>query len=251
MPGRTTRSTASGPAQVKDGELRGIEVSVQQDQAVDLPAVQTANVTLYEKFDVVLSARLPGTGSAPRNSRPPATAWRRPRRRRHGRPPRRGGRAGGLVSRRRAPPPCWRPPSSWRACTAAWTRSPPRWPRTRRPTRCSSGCASSTTGPSTRRPRPARAGAGRSPVARTWSSRQGDQSLLDGTWRLVLDAEDLIARGVPAHDAEENAGVWEFRFEDGHVDGVAPDGLPCNANYAINGRRVLHGVGSRRTPARA
>ena len=38
-------------------KLRGIEVSVQQVGAVSLPAVQTANVTLYEKFDVLVMSR--------------------------------------------------------------------------------------------------------------------------------------------------------------------------------------------------
>ena len=52
-PSRTTASTANATAQIR-GRLRGIEISMQQAQAVDLPAVQTANVTLYEKFDVAV-----------------------------------------------------------------------------------------------------------------------------------------------------------------------------------------------------
>ena len=37
-----------------DGTLTGIETSLQQYQAVDRPAILTSNVSLYEKFDVVV-----------------------------------------------------------------------------------------------------------------------------------------------------------------------------------------------------
>ena len=46
-------------------KLRGIEISVQQVGAVSLPAVQTANVTLYEKFDVLVMSRDAWEGLSP------------------------------------------------------------------------------------------------------------------------------------------------------------------------------------------
>jgi TRAP-type C4-dicarboxylate transport system substrate-binding protein len=54
--GATTENSVdeSRSRKVASGELRGIELSVQQLSAADVPSVMTSNITLYTKFDVVV-----------------------------------------------------------------------------------------------------------------------------------------------------------------------------------------------------
>ena len=65
----------------------------------------------------------------------------------------------------------------------------------------------------------------------------GDQSVLDGLWRLEIDEQNLLDAGLTPHDAYVNAGVWEFRITDGYADGIQPDGRPCNGDFAFDGER--------------
>ena len=74
---------------------------------------------------------------------------------------------------------------------------------------------------------------------------RGDQSVLDGLWRLEIDEQDLLDAGLSPHDAYVNAGVWEFRITDGYADGVQPDGRPCNGDFAFDGDQVSFDMGVR------
>ena len=72
---------------------------------------------------------------------------------------------------------------------------------------------------------------------------RGDQSVLDGLWRLEVDEQDLIDGGISAQDAYDKRGVWEFRIKDGYADGVQPDGRPCNGQFAVDGKQVSFDCG--------
>ncbi len=74
---------------------------------------------------------------------------------------------------------------------------------------------------------------------------RGDQSVLDGLWRLEVDEQNLLDAGVSSHDAYVNAGVWEFRITNGYADGVQPDGRPCNGDFAFDGEQVSFEMGVR------
>ena len=68
--------------------------------------------------------------------------------------------------------------------------------------------------------------------------RSGDQGVLDGTWRLQAEQEDLIAAGQSLHEATVNAGVWTLRIKD-HVATVEqPNGPNCLWDFAFAGNRV-------------
>ena len=73
----------------------------------------------------------------------------------------------------------------------------------------------------------------------------GDQTVLDGLWRLEVDEQTLLGAGLSTQDAAANAGVWEFRITDGYADGTQPDGRPCNAQFAFDGRQVSVDFGVR------
>jgi hypothetical protein len=74
---------------------------------------------------------------------------------------------------------------------------------------------------------------------------RGDQTVLDGLWRLEVDEQDLLDAGLTPHDAYANAGVWEFRISDGYADGVQPDGRRCNGEFAFDGTEVSFDMGVR------
>jgi hypothetical protein len=74
---------------------------------------------------------------------------------------------------------------------------------------------------------------------------RGDQRVLDGTWRLEIDLDALIDAGVGPSDAYANAGVWEFTITNGYADGVQPDGRRCNGNLAVDGAQVSLDLGVR------
>ncbi len=74
---------------------------------------------------------------------------------------------------------------------------------------------------------------------------RGDQSVLNGLWRIEVDEQDLLDAGISRQDAYVNAGVWEFRIKDGYADGVQPDGRPCNGQFAIDGKEISFDFGVR------
>ena len=74
---------------------------------------------------------------------------------------------------------------------------------------------------------------------------RGDQTVLDGLWRLEIDEQDMLDAGLSAQDAYANAGVWEFRVTNGYADGVQPDGRPCNGDFAFDGKQVSFEMGVR------
>lgn len=225
----TERTTKS-----QNGQSRGIEVSVQQVQAVDMPAVQAPNVTLYDKFDLVLintrtwkglsspqqrdlrekvSLAVKHATSARLTESQGQSAWCNQV----------GARsvlasAKDLATLRNALQPLTDAIAAEGANQSVIDQMRALHEGTADPV-----------------PRACEGPAPAEPRSAYVVKAAGDQGVWNGTWRLSLTQEELEARGVSTRDALMNAGVWQFTMTDGYADGVQPDGRPCNAEYAING----------------
>ena len=67
---------------------------------------------------------------------------------------------------------------------------------------------------------------------------RGDQSVLDGDWRLNSEYDNLAAAGAPPDWAGANFGLWTFHLKGGKGTVDQPRGGPCIVSYAIAGRRI-------------
>lgn len=66
----------------------------------------------------------------------------------------------------------------------------------------------------------------------------GDQTVLNGTWRIAVDPQRLLDAGIGPTDASNNAGIWTFRIGEGHIVPKREGQAPCDALYRINGDSV-------------
>jgi TRAP-type C4-dicarboxylate transport system substrate-binding protein len=228
------------------GELRGIETSVQQLLAVDKPAVLTSNVTLYEKFDVVvvrsdtwdgmskaqqeaLRASVIAAGKAALAARDTEAEglarW-------CGSPD-----AASVVASAEqlaALHAAWRPlidqAMTVRGAADLAERTSALGKNTVAPP--GTTCGSLDAGGNVITDTPI-AGASDYEVTRT-----GPQDVLDGVWRLVADKNELIAAGASSQEAGANSGVWTITIVDhiAHVD--QPTGPNCTWDFAFDGDRV-------------
>jgi TRAP-type C4-dicarboxylate transport system substrate-binding protein len=62
---------------------------------------------------------------------------------------------------------------------------------------------------------------------------RGDQSLLNGTWRIVVDGDVLRAAGVSEADAANNEGVWNWTFNNGEASFSGVGDPPCHVSYTL------------------
>lgn len=74
---------------------------------------------------------------------------------------------------------------------------------------------------------------------------RGDQSVLDGTWRLSSEAQDLEAAGATPEYTGANAGVWTLHLKGGEGTLDQPRGGPCFVGYTINGRLIVFDFAAR------
>lgn len=225
-------------------KLRGIEVSVQQFAAVSLPAVQTANVTLYEKFEVVVLSRDAWGGLSPAQQEELHDAFTQA--------------AQAALNARLSEE---EGQAAWcdtvgatsvlatDAQLASLHRSldPIADRLAEDPDSADALARMRELGVGTVDPSPAACEAKELPEGASAYSvtPRGDQSVLDGLWRLEVDEQNLLDAGVSSHDAYVNAGVWEFRITNGYADGVQPDGRPCNGDFAFDGEQVSFEMGVR------
>jgi TRAP-type C4-dicarboxylate transport system substrate-binding protein len=219
---------------VEDGTLRGIEVSVQQYQAVNRPAVQTANVTLYAKFDIVLVRKGAWDGlSSTQQQTLHDSVVEAVRDAMATRPDEADGQAAwcqevGAATVLATPGQLASLHARLDPVTALLAQDP----RTERVLQRMRQLHEGTVDPT---PAACQGPAPSDPRSAYLVQPAGDQTVFDGTWRVASTEEQLIERGVSPQAAQDNAGVWEFRFENGYADGIAPDGRPCNWEYAVNG----------------
>jgi TRAP-type C4-dicarboxylate transport system substrate-binding protein len=217
------------------GTLRGIEVSLQQSQAVDLPAVLTSNVTLYEKFDVVVIR---------------ASAWKSLSNAQQSQLKTRvaAGAATALAQR---------PDES--AGFDAWCQIEGASAVLADPVEIA-GIRTALdpvthdleTGDNAEviaRMRSLHVGT-TDPVASTCSAPAydvsqfhldavGDQSVMKGTWRIEVSSDTLLAHHASPHDAQANDGVWTWVI-DATGRGVVqqPMGSDCKTQFTFAGNRV-------------
>ena len=69
-------------------------------------------------------------------------------------------------------------------------------------------------------------------------TRNGPQDVLDGVWRLVADRQALVDAGVSAQEAGANAGVWTLTIVDHIAQVDQPTGPTCTWDFAFDGDRV-------------
>ena len=68
---------------------------------------------------------------------------------------------------------------------------------------------------------------------------EGDQSVVEGEWRLLVSVENLSDAGATQQDAVNNAGTWTFSFrDDGSSEYVEPHGRICPGTFAVAGDRL-------------
>ena len=79
---------------------------------------------------------------------------------------------------------------------------------------------------------------GSRPAQSSAVSARGDQSVLDGIWRLRVQADAFLAAGLSQRDAALNDGTWTFTFDASRYEFVEPNGRLCSGEYAVNGRRI-------------
>ncbi len=230
----------------RSGELRGIETSVQQLLAVDKPAVLISNVTLYEKFDVVVvrSDTWDGLTEAQQEAlRASAVAAGKDA------VAARDTEAQGLERW------CSSPDAAsvvvddeqLAALHAAW--QPVIDAAMAVPGAADLAERVSALGDGTAAPLGITCGAldaDGNLVADTPSvsaseyevTRSGPQDVLDGVWRLVADKNDLLEAGISPQEAGINAGVWTITITD-HIARVdQPYGTDCIWDFAFDGERV-------------
>lgn len=67
----------------------------------------------------------------------------------------------------------------------------------------------------------------------------GDQTVLDGVWRVHARRADMLAAGVDAKTADSNAGTWTFAIHDGDAHANPPRGPHCLMKFVFaKGRKV-------------
>jgi TRAP-type C4-dicarboxylate transport system substrate-binding protein len=230
----------------RSGELRGIETSVQQLLAVDKPAVLTSNVTLYEKFDVVVvrSDTWDGLTEAQQEAlRASAIAAGRDAL------AARDTEAQGLERWCASPDAASVVASQDQlaAFRAAW--QPVIDEATAVPGAAELAERVSVLGDNTTAPSGTTCGAldaDGNVIADTPSAgaseyevtRTGPQDVLDGVWRLVADKNDMLEAGVSPQEAGINAGVWTITIIDHIAQVDQPTGPDCIWDFAFDGERV-------------
>ena len=67
----------------------------------------------------------------------------------------------------------------------------------------------------------------------------GDQSVVAGVWRMVVDPTKLKEAGATAEEVRLNSGTWTFTIErDGAYAYVEPKGRRCAGRFAVSGSQL-------------
>lgn len=213
------------------GTSRGIEVSLQQVGAVDLPAVMTTNVDLYTKFDVVVvrKAAWDALTSGQRAALREKVA------------------AGEKTAEAERPTDaealskwCGSPGASTATATAAQLATiTDALTSVRDDVRRDPAAAEALDRFAALAPKAA-------PDELTGCEQSasdgddslepvGDQTVLDGTWRLEITLDNLLAAGMPRAEALGNVGVWTFSIVDGRGVVDQPHGDDCVTQFTFAG----------------
>lgn len=230
----------------RSGELRGIEVSFQQQAAVDRPAVVTSNVVLYEKFDVVVvrSETWNGMTSAQQASLRSAAV---------------AAGLSALAARDTEAKGLERWCSLSQAASVVATDEqltqlkaalqPLIDANLSAPGAADIAKQLSELGAGTSAPAgiscgtldadgSVASGSAVEDASEFQVTRQGPQDVLDGVWRIEADLQAMLDAGLSAGDAGANAGVWTLTIVDHIADVDQPNGPNCAADFAFAGDAV-------------
>ena len=225
---------------VASGELRGIEAAFQIFGAIDRPAVVASNVTLYERFDVVVirKAAWDGLTSAQQKQLREAVASARDQ-------------AYGAMGGEEEMFGAWCLEQGAGATLASadqlqslhlkldpiTARLEQQYDdvvgRMRSLHDGTTDAGDLTCPESDDEGRPA------------WAQMkpEGDQHVLDGTWRFNVVEAEMLAAGVSASDAHGNAGIWEMSVDGGIAEATVPDGHHCDWTFVFAGDQVVFDLG--------
>jgi Bacterial extracellular solute-binding protein, family 7 len=224
-------------AAAANGTLRGIDVFVEQLGAVDRPAVMTSNVVLYEKFDViVVRAKVFDALTPPQREALLAQV------------------KNAISSATKARYTEESGTSAWCALSGASvalatpdqlaeikSKLEPVLANIRKDAAAKKAIVrmlslhTGTTDPVAR--------ACGDPIAGTTEADflvtpVGDQTVLDGVWRLEAKLEDFKSAGTSVKDANANAGVWTFTTKNGLATIDQPNGEQCKGEFAFDGDQI-------------
>ena len=229
---------AERTTKAKDGRLRGIEVSLQQFGAVDRPAMVTTNVTLYATFDVVvvrktLWSSLSSTQRAELRSAAHAVRVSAPAARGSEQKAFADWCAGAGAGAAKAADADLKSLHDALEPVTAALESDPRAKKVI--ARMRTLHAGTTEEPSDL------TCATREPSASPWQNLDpvGDQTVLDGTWRFTPTEADLLAGGLTASDAHNNAAGWQVTLKNGEGTATGGGGHTCLWRFTFAGTRVL------------
>ena len=230
----------------QSGEIRGIDSSFQQLLAVDRPAVVTSNVTLYEKFDVVVVRSDTWNGlteaqqNALRDSAVTAGQQALAARDTEATGLERWCGLSGAASVVATDAQIAAFHTAWQPVIDAAMSVPGAADLAERvaalgdaasvPTGTTCGSLDADSNIPTDTP-----AAGESEFEVT---RNGPQDVLDGVWRMVADRQALLDAGVSSQEAGANAGVWTLTIVDHIAEVDQPMGDNCTWDFAFDGDRV-------------
>ncbi len=227
----------------ENGDNQGIEVSLQQYAAVDLPATITTNVTLYSKFDVIVIRETVWNKLSDTQRTEMKTAAASVR---VSAPAARGtevdlfhewclvpGAASAhaddadLASLHNALDPIVTSLKANHAAKEIIDRMRALGAGTTDEL-ADLACESAQTGDASKSLAPS-----------------GDQTVLDGTWRFTPTEADLLAAGATPADARNNAQVWEVTLANGTGTAtVGAGGHTCTWTFTFAGDKVLFDLGT-------
>ena len=217
--------------------IAGIETSVQQLQAVERPAVLTSNVTLYSKYDVVVVRRQAYDGLTAAQQRELAALARKAGRAAYEkRPTEQTGLQRWCTLTNAASVQA----TSAQVAALEAAMAPAADRAKADPTTAALVARIEALGTGTA-PSPGITCGTPGAAVRDMAYRVkpvGDQTVLDGVWRVDVRPEPMRAAGVPEDKIAINIGVWTFTLENGRGTVDQPTGDDCEVQFTFAGRRV-------------
>ncbi len=228
----------------RTGAVRGIEVSLQQQRAADLPAVVTSNVVLYTKFDVVVvrAAIWDSLSGAQRDAlraqAVAAGAKAISERDTESEALERWCSTDGASSVMATPDQIAALRDALQPVVDGVSADPQSADLVRRVAALGEGTVP-----------PAGTTCGAPDVPSQNESYQvepkGPQDVLEGTWRLTVDREHMLDEGVSAQDANANAGIWTLEIVGNVATVDQPNGGDCTWEFSFAENAVSLDMGAR------
>ena len=219
-------------AKVADGSLTGIETSLWQDVGI-YPATLTGNVVFYSKFDVVIinKTRFDALSDAQRSALQDAVETASPAALAGRMPESEAAKDWCRVRSSRVALATAQDLADLHAAAAPVRTALERDPFTKRMVDRILELSAGTAQVDVRACEPP----GGTDVM---IEPHGDQSVIDGVWRLQVDYDALVAADIPGTFPQSDEGVWNFDLKAGRGTATAAHGSECGIAYFIDGARI-------------